>query len=217
MARVSAWLCWAMAASGVAAASGDLVWSYQTEGVVTSSPALSGGRVFFGSHDGSVYCLDAADGGFVWSYQTGHWVYSSPAVVGGRVYVGGYDARIYCVQAPEDDPGEWPMFRRVPQHTGTLPWQVDLHPGWNLIGYGRTHFGAADLALVTVSDGRTIKTWDQAVSAGWVHEPAYYYEAGLGYLTLGTPAASWDSGEIRPGLGYWILVPGDEDLLLQVR
>ena len=66
---------------------------------VWSSPAVAGGRVYVGSLDDKVYCLNAATGAFVWNYMTGGAVYSSPAVVSGLVYVGSMDGNVYCLNA----------------------------------------------------------------------------------------------------------------------
>ena len=75
----------------------DLRWSYQTGELVTSSPAVADGRVYVGSVDGYVYCLNAADGSLAWRYKTGSGVWSSPAVADGKVYVGSYDGYVYCL------------------------------------------------------------------------------------------------------------------------
>ena len=68
--------------------------------IVESSPAVSSGKVYVGSTDGKVYCLDAVSGAFVWSYTTNfNDVTSSPAVVDGKVYVGSEDHKVYCLDA----------------------------------------------------------------------------------------------------------------------
>jgi outer membrane protein assembly factor BamB len=38
-------------------------------------------RVYVGSRDNNVYCIDALTGAKIWKYPTGNWVDSSPAVV----------------------------------------------------------------------------------------------------------------------------------------
>ena len=48
----------------------QLIWRYETQGYVTSSAAIVGGRIFIGSEDGCVYCLEAKTGVLVWSYET---------------------------------------------------------------------------------------------------------------------------------------------------
>jgi outer membrane protein assembly factor BamB len=75
-------------------------WSYSTGGSVYSSPAVVGGRVYVGSGDGKVYCLDAITGGSIWNYTTGDSIgWSSPAVADGRVYIGSQDYKVYCLDA----------------------------------------------------------------------------------------------------------------------
>ncbi|MGA2768170.1 MAG: PQQ-binding-like beta-propeller repeat protein [Candidatus Bathyarchaeia archaeon] len=75
------------------------LWNYTTGNGVDSSPAVVGGRVYVGSGDYKVYCLDASTGAQVWNYTTGSAVYSSPAVADGRVYVGSDDYKVYCLDA----------------------------------------------------------------------------------------------------------------------
>jgi outer membrane protein assembly factor BamB len=41
-------------------------WVFHAEGPVRLAPAVANGRVYFGSDDGSVYCLEAASGALVW-------------------------------------------------------------------------------------------------------------------------------------------------------
>ncbi len=75
----------------------NVLWSYTTGWRVFSPPAVVGGRIYVGSWDCNVYCLDADTGSKIWNYTTGAIVDSSPAVVGGRVYVGSYDYNVYCL------------------------------------------------------------------------------------------------------------------------
>jgi len=72
------------------ATTGALLWSYETNGEVESSPVVANGVVYVGSDDGNVYALNATTGALVWSYTTAGVVYSSPAVANGLVYVGWY-------------------------------------------------------------------------------------------------------------------------------
>jgi hypothetical protein len=64
------------------------LWTYKTGGGVNSSPAVVDGRVYVGSEDNNVYCLDAFNGDALWNYTTGDTVGSSSAVADGKVYVG---------------------------------------------------------------------------------------------------------------------------------
>lgn len=87
-----------------------LAWSYQTGGAIVgdylhiSSPAVVGTRLYVGSNNRYVYCLDAINGGPpIWSRQLIDTVYSSPAIVNGRVYVGTWNGYMYCLDANNGD------------------------------------------------------------------------------------------------------------------
>ena len=77
----------------------NVIWTYQTLGSVTSSPAVVDGVVYVGSSDRSVYALNADDGTKLWSAYTNGEVTSSPAVVDGVVYVGSNDWQVYAFDA----------------------------------------------------------------------------------------------------------------------
>jgi outer membrane protein assembly factor BamB len=52
-------------------AQGTLRWTFRTQGPVRFAPTVSGGRVYVGSDDGYVYCLDADKGALIWKYRAG--------------------------------------------------------------------------------------------------------------------------------------------------
>jgi len=82
------------------AVTGEHVWNYTTGSGIHSTPAVADGKVYVGSTDGKVYCLNAITGAYVWSYRTGDGVFSSPAVANGKVYVGSDDHRVYAFATP---------------------------------------------------------------------------------------------------------------------
>ena len=76
----------------------ELLWCYKTEYSIASSPAISNEKVFIGSGDNKIYCLDGNTGDLVWSYEAGYMVScSSPAVSNGKAFVGSWDDKIYCL------------------------------------------------------------------------------------------------------------------------
>jgi len=93
-----------LAATSAGGAAGDVVWSYLTEGIVYSSPAVANdGTVYVGSSDpllnqGWVYAINQ-DGTLKWRFDNvGDWVDSSPAIgADGTVYVGCWDFRLYAL------------------------------------------------------------------------------------------------------------------------
>jgi outer membrane protein assembly factor BamB len=72
-------------------------------GPIRSSPALAGGRLYFGSDDGNLYAVDKLSGQVAWAFPTGAAIVSSPAVAtnGSQppvVVVGSDDGRVYFVR-----------------------------------------------------------------------------------------------------------------------
>lgn len=53
------------------AATGELRWSFATDGPVRLAPSYADGRLYVGSDDGYVYCLSAKDGTCIWNYRPG--------------------------------------------------------------------------------------------------------------------------------------------------
>ena len=111
-----------------------LRWKFSAEGAVVSSPSVVDDRVYFGSEDKNVYCIDAQTGILFWKFNTSGRILSSPAVVDGKVYVGPDDGNIYCLDA----------------YTGSLVWSADAG------GYVEAHFSSAVVlrSSPTVVNGR---------------------------------------------------------------
>jgi outer membrane protein assembly factor BamB len=74
-------------------------WEYKTGGSVISSPVASNGKVYVGSTDKYLYCLDQWTGNLIWKALTGTRLCSAPAVVGGKVYTGPDDGYVHCYNA----------------------------------------------------------------------------------------------------------------------
>ncbi|HKP52546.1 MAG TPA: PQQ-binding-like beta-propeller repeat protein [Chloroflexia bacterium] len=77
----------------------DVAWKFKAEGEISSSPAVAGSILYFGSEDTHLYALDAATGQFRWKLKTGNKVRSSPVVHEGVVYVGSDDGALYAADA----------------------------------------------------------------------------------------------------------------------
>jgi outer membrane protein assembly factor BamB len=129
-----------------------------------SSPAVSGGRVFFGSGDGNVYAIDAKSGVLQWKFPTGDVVHASPAVADGIVYVGSYDGRFYALDA----------------NTGQAKWtfQGGLDPAiHNQQGFqsspavvdGVVYVGSRDAHVYAIDAATGRKKWDYPTSKSWVN------------------------------------------------
>ncbi len=54
-------------------------------------PAIVGDRIYFGSADSYVYCLNKSDGTVIWKFKTTDSAKSSPCIVGDRLVIGNLD------------------------------------------------------------------------------------------------------------------------------
>ena len=67
------------------------------------SPTIYQNKLYVGSNDHKVYCLNAFNGEIIWSYETDGAVATSPAVYDGRIYFGSCDNKVYCLDASDGD------------------------------------------------------------------------------------------------------------------
>ena len=81
----------------------QVLWSYKTNDLITSSPVVSHGRVYVGSWDHNLYCFNMDYGNLLWNYTTGGMITATPAVANNNVYVGSQDSYLYCLNAKNGD------------------------------------------------------------------------------------------------------------------
>jgi len=123
------------------------IWNYTTGHWVYSSPAVVDGKVYVGSIDSKVYCLNASTGEHVWNYTTGDAVYSSPAVTDGKVYFGSQDKKVYCLNAS----------------TGEHMWNYTT--GWNVpsspaVVDGKVYVGSLDHKVYCLNASTGTQIWN---------------------------------------------------------
>ncbi len=77
---------------------GSVLWKYRDRNFpYFSSAAVTADRVFLGSRDKRLHCIDRPSGKSVWTFQTRGEVESSPVVCGDALVVGSGDGRLYCI------------------------------------------------------------------------------------------------------------------------
>jgi len=64
---------------------------------VTGSAIAEGGRIYFGSVDGFLYCLDAENGNLIWKFQTDGAITGTPFLAEDIVYIGSTDGKMYAL------------------------------------------------------------------------------------------------------------------------
>lgn len=89
--------------------SGDRLWIYSTGGMVRSSPVIADERVFFGSVDQYVYCLEEFGNGddttdLIWSFKADDKIFASPTISNNGLYIGTESGMLYRLGSPNVPP-----------------------------------------------------------------------------------------------------------------
>jgi outer membrane protein assembly factor BamB len=125
----------------------NTIWNFSTGGPVESSPAVYDYKVYVGSWNKKIYCLNSSTGDELWNYTTGSEVGSSPAVADGKVYVGSYDKKIYCLNA----------------ETGSKIWEF-LTGGYvyssPVVVDGKVYVGSSDNKTYCLNSTTGIELWN---------------------------------------------------------
>lgn len=80
---------------------GELLWYYDCRSSITSPSAVGYGKVFFGSHDGTLYCVDTAKGDLLWKREMGTSI-SAPVPADKKIAIGA-GAVLYILNAKSGD------------------------------------------------------------------------------------------------------------------
>lgn len=107
---ISAYLGWYPGDAGTEGTDWDVLWTYQTEGNIISTPAIGDVdqdgylEIVIGSLDGKLYVLNGTDGNLEWSFQTGGAIYSSAGLADldydgliDVIVVGSTDGKLYVL------------------------------------------------------------------------------------------------------------------------
>ena len=74
-------------------------WSFQAKGSIYGEPTVTGDKVFFGSQDDHLYCLDKRRKTLLWSFAGKSRIEAGVAFQEGSVYFGSCDGRFYRINA----------------------------------------------------------------------------------------------------------------------
>jgi outer membrane protein assembly factor BamB len=134
-----------VAAGQLFSGQGGIRWAVKTGGVVRSTPAVAGSRLFVGSGDGGLYAIDRDNGQVVWRFDAKSPVHASPAVARGLVVAASLDGSIFAVD----------------ENTGAERWRLQTGPalplntgrggGWDIILSSPTIIG--DTLFIGGQDG----------------------------------------------------------------
>jgi outer membrane protein assembly factor BamB len=132
-------------------------WTYTTDGPITSSAAATDGKVYFGSQDGNIYCIDAYNGSKIWNFTTDHRVYSSPAVVDGKVFTGADDGTVHALDANTGEVLWTTPTGGITNYVFAATWQPRSSP---IVVGNRLYVGALDgnMYCLNTADGSVVWT-----------------------------------------------------------
>ena len=189
------------------AASGALVWKYQTGSVIDSSPAVVNGVLFEGSYDGVVYAISTAPGtagNLQWSYKTGAAIAASPIVTNGTVYVGSGDGNLYALNARTGAANfslaTGGTVRSAAAANGVIYFTTSLSTFFAIDAQGRVlasgSTGTSFLGSPSVSDGRVF------VSASSGGVSAMAVNAGTDAIPVPRPASLHPDLQLRAAVRH---------------
>jgi orotate phosphoribosyltransferase len=159
---------------------GDRAWEFKTRvhhpKGIWSSAAHHQGRIYFGTYNGNVHCLDAKTGVEVWCQALCEWVGSSPLVLPhhGTLAIGLEYARprasgSLCALSLDDGTKVWEQPLRVVQHGSAAHWR-----GGDLVVFGTNDH---NVIALKASSGEKVWTFDTRRSVKYA--PAIDEERGL--------------------------------------
>jgi outer membrane protein assembly factor BamB len=168
-------------------------WAFETGATVSATPAISAdGKVYIGSYDKNIYCLDAYTGEKLWNFETGKPVKASVAVSTGKVYTGSDDGNIYCLNG---DTGEMIWSQQTGTWGGSLDWSIHsetVQPRSSpLVIGGSVYVGSVDGKLYCLDAATGDVRWSYQTYGPILGSPMYYN--GVVYI------ASLDTNGPAPG------------------
>lgn len=143
----------------------EQLWNYTTNAPILSSPVLDKGRLFFGSNDTDIRCLDSQLGVLLWSFNTGGDIVSTCALANDMIFVASEDGHLYCL---DDSTGGllWDYYA-----SGLISSVVTNSPSSKLtyIYFGSSHGGAYCLSVL---NGKMSVKWHVDLEGSFISAPA---------------------------------------------
>jgi len=146
-----------------------ILWFYETDGEIKSSPTYYDNKVFFGSWDGFLYALEADIGNELWKFESSWGIDTSPSISDNKVFFGSGDNNFYAINI----------------NNGSLEWYNSCRSSFhsNSITFGDLVFFGCDdgwLYALNMTDG----------SLAWSFTPGYYLDYTTTHNYKTTPILS---------------------------
>jgi outer membrane protein assembly factor BamB len=142
---------------------GKLLWSRPLPSRTESSPLYDGGRVYFGSENGTVYSIRTSDGAVRWTFKARGAVKGALALADGKLYFGDYSGRVYALKQADG---------KVAWQTGTSGRRFGLASGnfysSPAVAFGRVYIGNTDGKMYSFSSATGKLAWTKS-TGGYVY------------------------------------------------
>ena len=138
---------------------GRIRWSRALPSRSESSPLVDNGRMYFGSEDGTLYCVDEASGRTIWTYRAAGSVKGSPTLAYGLLYFGDYGGQVQAVKASNGRRVWANGAARGLLRTGTFYATA-------AVAFGRVYIGS--------TDGREYSFSAKTGRLAWAHQTGSY-------------------------------------------
>ncbi len=145
---------------------------------IFSSIICKNQKLYFGSINSKIYCLNATNGLEIWSYPTALLIKNSPALLEDRLYIGSLDSKIYCFDAdPSDEIDEGIIDPSGSSYD--LIWTHDTGGGIlessPAISNGNLYIGNLDNHLICINSSSGTYIWSYQTNGHIRNTPAVAY------------------------------------------
>ena len=130
-------------------------WRFDAGSPVRSTPLATAGSVYFGTAEGTFFCLETATGREKWRFATGYAINSSPAYHKGTLYFSNNRQTLYALNAASGQKLWQFNFGQKLDY----PWRFDYYYSSPLLTGNKIYIGGDDgmLYCINVVDGKP--TW----------------------------------------------------------
>lgn len=142
---------------------GKVLWSRTLPSRSESSPMIDGGKIYFGTEDGTVYALRARNGRTVWTYRAAGAVKASLTLSGRTLYFGDYSGRVQAIRTVNG--------RRVWSSSVARGLRSGRFYATAAVAYGRVYVGSTDGRQYSLSARTGRLAWARQ-TGGFVYSSA---------------------------------------------
>jgi outer membrane protein assembly factor BamB len=132
-----------------------LQFTFQTNGAIRGTPIQSDGKIYFGSGDGYLYCIDALSGGEEWKFDARSPMNSTPALSKGILYCTAKNGTLFAVDA-RTGKAQWSVSlgKELPYRNG-----FDYYVASPTIESGNIYVGSGDGNIYAISSASQKVLW----------------------------------------------------------